>query len=215
MRRPTAILTATILALAIASPVSAANTAGRGFMPPNARVHGHTLVQLATAWTIWGFGSPADVNPLLANRCEQSPIDPKVWFLPVSLGGDYGVNCQVPQGAWLLFTPGGYECSDAEGNGTTEAELRPCAEAGFATLTTIEVALDGRAATNLDRYIVTTPVFQLPGPNLFRDASSPSLIKGYFLLVHPLSHGKHTLRAFDEFASVGFTAGITYTITVG
>jgi hypothetical protein len=215
MRRPSVILIATILALAIASPASAAKPAGRGFTPPNATVHGQTLTQLAAAWTIWGFGSAADVNPLLDNRCEQSPTDPKIWFMPVSLGGDYAVSCQVPQGAWLFLTVGGYECSDAEGNGTTEAELRACAEAGFATFNAVEAALDGRPASRLDRYIVTTPVFELPAANLFQDAPSASLIKGWFLLVHPLSKGQHTLRAFADAASVGFSAGITINITVG
>ncbi len=39
--------------------------------------------------------------------------------------------------------------------------------------------------------------------------------KGYFLVLHPLSWGTHTLRAYDEFEAPGFEAGITYTIIVG
>ena len=215
MRRLTVIVIASVLALVLAGPASAANGAGRGFLPPNANAHGHSLAELIGAWDQWGFGSPAADNPLLANRCERSPLDARIWFLPVSLGGDYGVECQVPDGAFLVVTPGGYECSQAEGNGSTEAALLACADAGFALLTSVELALDGRPAQELDRYIVTSALVQLPPPNLFGDDPSPSLMKGYFLVIHPLSHGQHTLRAFDAFASLDFTAGITYHITVG
>jgi hypothetical protein len=197
----------------MATPAAAAGR-DRGFLPPTAHPHGKTLTELAIAWTQWGFGSPADVNPLLANRCEQSPFDPKIWFLTVSLGGDYGVECHVPLGAFLVFTAGGYECSEAEGNGSTPAELLACATAGFATFTEVDVSLDGRAAGNLGRHIVTTPVFQLPGPNLFSADPSPSLIKGYFQVVHPLSPGQHILRA-SAVAEGIFSAAITYHLTVG
>ena len=36
-------------------------------------------------------------------------------------------SCKVPQGAYLLISPGGFECSKAEGNGSTAQELRACA----------------------------------------------------------------------------------------
>jgi hypothetical protein len=214
MRRLTAVLTAAILAIALAGPASAAN-GGHGFMPPNARAHGHSLTQLAAAWDLWAFGTAADDNPLLAKRCEPSPLDSRVWFLPVSLGGDYAVDCAIPNGAFLVLTPGGYECSAAEGNGSTQTELQACADAGFALITEVELALDGAPVKHLERYVVTSPIVSLPGSNLLSDDPTPSLIKGYFLVLAPLSHGQHTLRAFDAFASIGLTAGITYNITVG
>lgn len=217
MRRLTTAALATILTLGLAVPVSAAGpNAGRGFLPPHARVHGHTLTELASAWDAWAFGTPADVNPLLANRCEPSPIDPKIWFMPVSLGGDYDIDCAVPVGAFIVVTPGGYECSEAEGNGSSEADLRACADYWFSFLNVVEVTLDGRAARHLDRYVVTTAVSQLPGPNLLGDEPTPSLMKGYFVVINPLSRGTHTLRAYDEFAvDPVFTAGITIHLSVG
>ena len=215
MRRLTASAIAFVLVLAIVGPASAGHGAGRGYMPANAKVHGHTLSEIGGMWTEWGFNSPADVNPLVANRCEQSPTDKKMWFLPVSLGGDYAVGCDVPDGAFIVLFAGGYECSEAEGNGSTEAELTTCAAAGFDLLTLIQVSLDGKPAKHLDRYVVTTPLVELPGPNLFGVDPTPSVTKGYFLILRPMKHGAHTLRAYDEFASIPFTAGITYNITVG
>jgi hypothetical protein len=205
---------ALILALG-AGTVSASTPATRGFLPPQAHPHGHSLTDLAGSWDAWGFGSAADVNPLLANRCEQSPLDPRIWFLSVSLGGDYEVSCEVPSGAFLVLTPGGYECSTAEGNGSTDAELLDCAEVNFEGLTFVQVILDGREATNLESYFVTSDVVTLPADNLFGADPTRSVIKAYFMVLTPMSRGEHVLRAYDEFAAANFAAGITYRITVG
>ena len=124
MRRLATTALATVLILAVAGPASAGQHAGRGFVPPNAKVHGYSLKELSTAWNVWALGSPEAVNPLVANRCEQSPIDKKIWFMPVSLGGDYEVDCRVPSGAFLVVTPGGWFCDVAEAGGSTNAELR-------------------------------------------------------------------------------------------
>jgi hypothetical protein len=134
------------------------------------------------------------VNPLLANRCEQSPLDPRIWFLSVSLGGDYEVSCEVPSGAFLVLTPGGYECSTAEGNGSSDAELLNGAEVNFEGLTFVQVFLDGREATNLETYIVTSEVITLPADNLFGADPTRSVIKAYFMVLTPMSRGEHVLR---------------------
>jgi hypothetical protein len=224
MRRLTAALAALVLLLAIAAPVAAHggghHGSGHRFVDPNDRVHGHTLRQLATEWLRWGFGTPEADNPLLANRCERSPFDRKIWFMPVSLGDDYAVDCKVPYGSYLVVTPGGFECSEGEGDGGTKEELRACVDAGFAEISLVELSLDGRPAKHLDRYIVTSKRVILPGPNLVSDVASPSMMKGYFLVVKPLKPGAHTLRSYDEFTTPGdtepnFTAGITINLTVG
>lgn len=214
--RPLRIAACLALVLTLmAAPASASTPATRGFLPPQAHPHGQSLTDVAISWLVWAFGSAPDVNPLLANRCEPSPSDPKMWFLSVSLGGDYEVTCDVPTGAFLVLTPGGYECSTAEGNGTTEEELRDCADGFFEELSLVQVILDGREATNLDSYIVTSDAVMLPADNLFGSDPTLSLYKAYVMVLQPLSRGEHVLRAYDEFAAFDFTAGITYRITVG
>jgi hypothetical protein len=215
MRRLATTLMTFVLILAVAGPAAAAGTAGRGFLPPNARVHGHTLTELSVAWNLWGFGGAEDVNPLVNPRCEQSSLDPRIWFTPVSFGVDEELDCDIPVGAFLVVTPGGYFCDPVEAGGSTEAELRACAVAGFEFLSYVEVVLDGRSATNLDRYIVTSPRIGLPGPNLLSDEPTFVVDKSYFLVVHPLSRGQHTVRAYDEAEEFDFKAGFTFHITVG
>jgi hypothetical protein len=217
MRRFRAILLLTVaFALVSAPTVYAGKPATRGFLPPNARPLGHTLTELATAWNVWAFGTAED-NPLLAVRCEQSPIDPRIWFLPVSLGGEWENTCNVPQGAFLLMNPGGTECSNVEPEpffGADEADLLACVNETFELLTYVEVTFNGATVTDLDAYIVTTPLTNLPANNLLSADPALSRDKGYFMVIHPLSRGTHILRAYDEFESFDFQAGITYTIHV-
>jgi hypothetical protein len=189
-----------------------------GFLPANARVHGHSLVDIGSAYALWGFGTSAEVNPLVAGRCERSPIDPNVWFLPVSFGGESQATCQVPPGSFLVATPGFIECSNIEPEpffGADENALVGCVDGWFEELNFAEVILDGRPVTNLGNYALTTRLVTLPPNNLISTASGQSLSKGYFLAIPPLSRGTHTLRLYDEFQSMGFQAGITITIVVG
>lgn len=211
-----AALAAIMLALVAGSTAAAAGPRLRGVLPPTAHPRGHSLTELATAWNMWAFGSSVD-NPLLAVRCEQSPIDPKIWFLPVSLGGEWENTCNVPQGAFLLMNPGGSECSNLEAEpyfGTDEADLRSCVNETFVDLTYLEVTVNGTTVTNLDPWIVVTDMINLPADNLFSASPGISMDKGYFLVLQPMSRGTHTLRAYDEFFDGGFKAGITYTINV-
>ena len=211
------LLMASLLALAMAPAASAGKPATRGFLPANAHPRGHSMTEIATAWNQWGFGTAADVNPLLAVRCEQSSIDPKIWFLPVSLGGEWENTCNVPQGAMLVLTPGGSECSNVEAEpffGADDADLLACVNETFEFLSYVEVTFNGKTTSDLDAYIVTTPTYDLPANNLLSPDAALSRDKGYFMVVAPLSRGTHTLRAYDEFGIFDFQAGITYTINV-
>jgi hypothetical protein len=209
----------TALTLLMTGPVQASKPALQGFMPPGSGAHGHSITSLATEWTHWGFDSAAS-SPLLSPRCGPSPSDPKVWFLPVGFGGDVTIQCALPTGAWLVIEPGGYECSDLEGNGSTLAELTACVDTFFPLLSYIEVTLDGQTTTDLTKYIVTTPVYQLPPGNILPfllgvpDQATASLNRAYFVVLHPLSKGEHRLRMYDEFDAFDFSAGLTVVITV-
>lgn len=212
-----AALAGALLALIAAPVVAAAGSRAPGFLPPNAAPLGYSLTELASAWSLWAWGSSPSDSPLLEVRCEQSPLDPRIWFLPVSLGGEDENTCDVPQGAFLVMLAGGGECSDAEPapwHGGNEAELIDCVDQGFDLVTYAEVTAGGKTTTNLSGYVVTTSVITLPADNLFSSDPTISMTKGIFLVVAPLSRGTHTLRAYDEFDSISFTAGITYTINV-
>ena len=157
MRRMTAAMLACVLLAATAGVASAAKPATRGFLPAHAQPLGNSLVEIGTAFNHWAFATPADTNPLLAVRCEQSPLDPRIWFLPVSLGGETEATCEVPRGAFLVLTPGGWECSSIEPEpffGANESELQECVDEGFDLLSYAEVTFNGKTTTDLDDYVV-------------------------------------------------------------
>ena len=187
---------------------------GSGFVSPHARVHGHSQLSLISAWGRWVFGTPFEDNDALNGRCAPHPRDPKIWFLPVSIAeGDLTISCKVPQGAYLMLSPGGYECSQTEGNGTTKAELRACARAGFEQIVETTVTFRGRTYTDLSRYVKTSRVYQLPSPNLYGDEGGPSLVKGYFIFIKPMKVGHHTISDTILFSD-GFGGELTYDIEV-
>ena len=190
----------------------------KGFAPPGAGTHGHSMLDLATAFTVWTFGT-GEGGPTLEARCEQSAIDKKVWFLPVSIGDDLPVTCNVPHGAWLLVSPGGSECSNLEDEpwyGADNNDLGACVEETFEDLTYAELTLDGRTASEsqLQPYILTTRTVNLPADNLLSSEPGISRFKAYFLLVKPLSRGTHTMLAYDEFDDGDFVGEVSYTINV-
>lgn len=206
---------AALVAVFSASTVAAAAPA-RGFMPANAKVFGYSATDLVTAWAEWGFASATD-NPNVNPRCEQSSLNPKIWFLPVSFGGTTEVTCNIPSGAFLVMFAGGTECSQAEPepwHGDDAADLASCVDETLAPLTYAEVTVDGRTSNHLEAYIAASRAYMLPADNLLSPDPTLSMTKGYFLVVHPMSRGTHTLSSYDEF-DYGFTGGVNYTITVG
>jgi hypothetical protein len=109
------------------------------------------------------------------------------------------------------------ECSTAEGNGTTEAELSACA-AGFLTgAANLAAEIDGVAVTGLEDpaatiYRVQSPLFNftLPADNILGlpAQTSPSAADGFYLMVAPLPVGKHVLHFHGEVP--GFLLDVTY-----
>jgi len=213
----TAALAATMLAL-LAVPAASAARPARGLLAADARAHGMSLVDLATEWTVWGFGEPFDTNPNASPaRCEQSSFDPRIWFLPVSFGGELEIVCDVPQGTFLVMFAGGGECSDAEPEpwyGADEDELIDCVNENFELITYQSITVDGTTTDALADYVVQTRMVTLPAGNLFSDDETLSMTKGFFAVIPPLSRGTHTAANWTEFGSIPFEGGVNYVINV-
>lgn len=201
------------LVLMLSTTTLAAPTRKAAVYSPSAHVNGASLVDLAIAWGDWGWQS-AETNPLLNPRCEASGIG-KIWFAPVSIGEAQELDCTLPPGAKLLITPGGYECSTAEGNGETLEELTECAETNFTNeICCAQVIIDGVELTNLDPYEFTTPGQVLDGPNLFGPDPTLSVERGWYILLRPMSVGEHEVFIYDEAPNFGLVFSTTMHITV-
>jgi hypothetical protein len=143
-------------------------------------------------------------------------------------------NCTVPTGTALFFPIINAECSSLPGDNsgdTTEAGLRGCANslANLIDTATLSASLDGVPLTGLSLYRVQSPLFAigpLPGPadnNLgffFTGNPTPagttgtSVSDGFYLMLVPLSPGRHTLHFHGEIPTFGFVVDMTYDLTV-
>ena len=213
MRRTIAIVAALIAVLAIAPIASAAQT--RGLLPPNARVLGHSMTEIAVSYVHWILDDP--VQPV---DCAQSPLDARIWFLPevTSEGGVPDVACTVPEGSFLVIVPGFWECSSLEDepfHATNESELIACVNAGFGYIETVAITIDGRTSSDLDRTALRTPVMDIPPGNIFSEDPGISMTKGYFAVMAPLAPGVHHARIDATYPEFGFEGITDYTITVG
>lgn len=142
-------------------------------------------------------------------------------------------DCTVPVATALFFPIIDAECATAEGNGTTDAELRACAKGLIDHAVDLSCKIDGVAVQNLAAFRVQSPLFTwgplpennvLQGPplNLPAGTTSPSVSDGYFVMVAPLSMGSHTIhfkgsvvftQAQDGF-DFTFSLDITYHLMV-
>lgn len=186
---------------------------------------------LSVAHWKWTYSIPADNHPLLqdgnVDLSQYQPPGP-IWFLggsfaavPSSDGGYVATADRtgtVPDDKALFFPILDAEASVAEGNGTKYVQLRDTAISEIAPATGLACEIDGKPIKHLEQYRFQSPLFvwgPLPANNLLGFATgtvSPAVSDGYFLLLYPLSPGKHTIHFTGGVP--GFTLDITYHLTV-
>jgi hypothetical protein len=194
--------------------------------PPQSHPYGKTYGEWEAAWWQWAFSLPVDHNPLFDTAPASTGQTGNVWFL----GGTFGPSpvtrdATIPTGKALFFPLINNEASTAEGNGTTEAELRASAKgvADGIVPSSLFVQIDGRSLQGLASYRAQSPLFiygPLPANNLLgfpAGTTSPSVADGYYVMLTPLSVGHHTLHFGGTYVapdSSTFVQDITYHITV-
>lgn len=167
------------------------------------------LAKRSARWWQWALSIPAANNPLLdrtgANCGVGQPRD--YWFL----GGTWGIrepvvrNCTIPHGVPVFFPVVNSfwvtipDCGD---NPAIPADYwRTGVAQSIDGATGLEVLLDNRKVPNLRR--VQSEVFSavFPAGNLFAGfgcvvvgkSYSPGVDDGYYVTLHGLSEGAHTL----------------------
>jgi hypothetical protein len=103
-------------------------------------------------------------------------------------------SCTVKPGTKIFVAASSFECSTIEGNGTTEAELRACAEHSDAQ-TAPSVTVDGHAVPVKE---VETRLMNmvLPADNIFglpAGTTGLSVGHGWIAPLNPLTPGTHTI----------------------
>lgn len=137
--------------------------------------------------------------------CASGQSSAPVFFL-VGGGSEYITalrTCTVPRGKAILFPIINAECSTLEPlpwRGENEYALRTCASSfGNATITdSLKVTVDGAPLQNLKNTRVQSPVFTFKSPDansiLGMAGTGLSASDGYWVLLNPLSPGKHKIH---------------------
>ncbi len=188
------------------------------------------LSMLTAEWRQWAYSIPTGQNPQedpTGQFCMVGQRGP-IWFLAgVFLGGTAERSCTVPEGTALFFPVINQDainapnvCGDPPEN-TSVRDLRAQTKAAIDSVTDLSVEVDGKNVKNLLQRIKST-VYEivLPEDNVF-DAPcgspgvpggiySPAVDDGYYVLLHSLKPGVHTIH-FE--ANDGFE-NVTYKLTV-
>ncbi len=191
-------------------------------IPPQAKFHGLSYGEWETKWWQAAFAIPivGGDHPLFSGGIfgEEKGIR----FLS-GVGGGPTINITIPPGTALFFPIINAECSSLEGGtpfyGGTEAEQRACANNIIDNVSGLSAEVDGRSVQNLGRYRTQSPqyTFTLPADNILAvpgGSVGTSVDAGFYLLLAPLSVGRHTIHFTGTFDLFSFTIDTTYQITV-
>jgi hypothetical protein len=231
------VLSVTAAVLALSGAALAHEPKAKGGPPgtvarPDLPAYGTTYGELAGAWWNWALAGPTAENPVLDPDGRYCALrqSGRIWFLAGNFGGAFGEpnptfrTCTVPAGKALFF-PLFNSLYWYPEDGNSVEEVRPKAIDGVEPATSLSVTIDGvlvadpfayRAASPRGGFefnvapgsIVETDFGYAPGPRF------PAVADGYWMLVHPLSPGHHTLRIQAAATSIGFQLDVTYELEV-
>ena len=191
--------------------------------PRDASPYGNTYGEWSARWWQWIMAIHTPENPnfdTTGQNCDEGQAGP-VWFL----GGAFpppaptiGLRrCTVPAGKALLlplsntlYGAGAFDCTPTvPGVDCNLNTLRQVAAADIdARVPLPRVEINGKRVDNLTDFRVQSPVMSLTYPTdnvvsvLFGSSVppgtyTPNVSDGYFLILAPLSKGKHTIRLND------------------
>ncbi len=191
----------------------------------------------SAAWWQWAVSIPFDANHPFNDQtganCGAKQENGAAFFLAGTwVGPVERKNCTVPKGKPLFIPILNVECSTVEPapfHGNDGQELRDCVghPAFSVKLSSLKVTVDGERVTDLKQYRVQSPMFDflnIPVDDILftNETSGSSVSDGYWVMLKPLSPGKHTIHF--EGTTVGgvkdgttldpFTQNVTYKLTI-
>jgi hypothetical protein len=224
---------AALAALLTPAPATARGKGGN-VIPHQAAYQNLTYSQWQARWQQWVDSIPFTAShPNNPGGNTLQAQTGTVWFLSGVLESPAGSareirSITIPSGTALFFPIVNAECSNLEAtpfHGDTPAQRADCANGLIDTLdntSSLFATIDGRAVQNLAGFRGQSPDFTfgpLPNPNVLLGNADAGLTGqgtdvGYYLMLTPLSVGKHTIRWGGTFPSFDLSVDTTYNITV-
>src|SRR5258708_13784621 len=235
-----------VIVVLLGSTMAFADDINPGVFPINSSPYGQTYGQWSARWWQYAF------QQTTLDICATDKPGSKVTFLAGTSPGPVTNSCTVPTGNAIMFplfnvewsaveavaqgnqTPGQTCLVPTQPNGTSYAALLACATAqannALPPNASLEAVVDGVTLQNLTNYRAVSPpppfTFTAVSGNPFGlpPGSSQSVADGFWIMLTPMSPGKHTIHfaATVPFPNVNppatpftFTLGTTYNLTVG
>jgi hypothetical protein len=207
------------LVLLTTVPSVKADTINPGVFPINSKPYGLTYDDWTAKWWQWVLGIPKNSNPTTdttGQYCSQSQSNPHVWFLAGTDSGSAQRTCVIPSGKAILLPVLNGECTYKDSAGSkTPADLRDCALKSDAGVSTLAATIDGVNMQNVDKYRVTSNLFNttLANNNILGVTPGPTqgISDGWWFILHPLSVGNHTIHFIGVLGSPTVTPTLTST----
>lgn len=222
-----------VSALALGSNLSAladgGGQRGANVLPPHSHPYGKSYGEWSAKWWQWFMEHPVAGHPAVdsPDYDVSSGQHGKVWFL----GSPFGTverTVEIPTGKALFIGLLNAEASDLEDLGNTEAEQREIAEWLADHIAEVSCSVDGKPVKHIERFRVQSPQFSFTAPDPWIFSPAPSgegtaVADGYFVMLPPLSKGKHTIRITGSFHfdagelgedPVDFGLDVTYHVNV-
>ena len=201
--------------------------------PPRSRPYGKTYGAWGAEWWKWVLSIPAAQNPITDPTGEFGSLNQSgpVWFL----AGTYGTTAErtitIPQGKGIFFPIfnyfNDYPCPEPPPfqpvpGQTLEAFLAEGAAAFVNNATTLAVQVDGleladpfryRAASSLVTFTAHPSQVALD-PCITPGQPQVGVADGYWIMLHPLPKGEHTIHILSTVDAWGFRLDVTYHVTV-
>lgn len=207
-------------------------------VPPTPPVLRLLYNELSAKWWQWLLSIPAPVNPnedSTGANCAQGQSGP-VWFLAGTFGDiptPVKRTCAVPPGKVLfvpilntIFGAAAGDCDPSNpGVPCNVSQLRAGAKMAIDNPMLLEVSIDGVSISNLSNYRVQSPAFnitlpeddvltKLGIPHLHSGTFGPHVSDGFWVLIAPLSKGKHVIHC-KAVANNGFLVEVTNNLITG
>jgi hypothetical protein len=220
--------------IAVAAVVGGLITAGATIAPAqaaakiidiNENAYGNTYGEWSAEWWQWVLSIPAADSPIAdttGTNCTQQQSGPVFYLAGTAGTGPVTRNCTVPAGKALffpilnaLFGAAVGDCNPTNpGVVCNIATLRKSTAESMNSVT-LQAAIDGKAVKDLDQQRVQSPVLTITLPD--NPPFTPNVSDGYWLLLSPLSAGKHTIY-FKGVVTAGpfkdFVVEVTYNLIV-
>lgn len=190
-----------VLVLFISTSTPQAQSGGNPqIIPPNAKPYGLTYAQWSAKWEQWLLSLPVAGNPQLGcpNPPDAGQSGP-VWFISPQFGAPASCAISIPAGK-AVFVPIMAVFFDSLSGTNSAEEQRDLAQffANHIVPSSLFCEIDGVPVNNLTRYRFLSPQFSFiaPSPWIGGDVggASTATADGYYLILHPLSAGAHTIH---------------------